>query len=34
MLNKDTTGLMIVDIQGTLSELMHDSAAMFAQVQN
>src|SRR5690606_27492417 len=33
MLNKDTTGLMIVDIQGKLSDLMHDSAAMFTQVQ-
>ncbi len=33
MLNKDTTGLMIVDIQGTLSDLMYDSASMFAQVQ-
>ena len=33
MLNKDSTGLLIVDIQGKLSDLVHDSAAICTQVQ-
>lgn len=33
MLNKDNTGLLIVDIQGTLSDLVHESAATFEQVK-
>lgn len=33
MLTKNNTGLMIIDVQGTLSELMHESSALFEQVK-
>lgn len=33
MLNKETTGLMIVDVQGKLSEQMHESSALFVQLR-
>lgn len=33
MLNKDSTGLLIIDIQGKLSDLVHDSAATFTHVK-
>lgn len=32
MLNRNNTGLIVVDIQGKLSRLMHSSEAMFANV--
>lgn len=33
MLNKNNTGLMIVDVQGRLSTLMHDSETLFASLR-
>lgn len=33
MLTKDDTGLIIIDVQGKLSELMHESSALFEQVK-
>ncbi|WP_430462170.1 isochorismatase family protein [Thalassolituus sp. LLYu03] len=33
MLTKNNTGLMIVDVQGRLSTLMHDSETLFAQLR-
>ena len=33
MLNKETTGLMIVDVQGKLAEQMHESSALFIQLR-
>ncbi|OUL58806.1 isochorismatase family protein [Pseudoalteromonas ulvae] len=33
MLNKQTTGLLVIDIQGTLATLVHDSERMIAQTQ-
>ena len=33
MLTKNNTGLMIIDVQGKLSELMHESGALFEQVK-
>lgn len=33
MLTKDNTGLLVIDIQGKLSELIHESGALFAQVK-
>ena len=33
MLNTENTGLMIVDVQGRLSTLMHDSDSLFAQLR-
>lgn len=33
MLTKDNTGLIIVDVQGKLSELVHESSALFEQVK-
>ncbi|MFY9178899.1 MAG: isochorismatase family protein [Venatoribacter sp.] len=33
MINKDDTGLIVVDVQGKLSELMHESQALFAQIK-
>ena len=31
MLNKQTTGLMVIDIQGKLATLVHDSEALISQ---
>lgn len=33
MLTKDNTGLIIVDVQGKLSEMVHESSALFEQVK-
>ncbi len=33
MLTKDNTGLIVIDIQGKLSELVHESSAIFKQVK-
>ena len=33
MLNKETTGLMIIDVQGKLAEQMHESSALFTQLR-
>ncbi len=33
MLNKDTTGLLVVDIQGKLARIVHDSDALIAQCE-
>ena len=33
MLTKDNTGLIIVDVQGKHSEIVHESSALFEQVK-